>query len=34
MKENKKYKIIKGGSHGKSTLFKGAEIINKWMEGI
>jgi pimeloyl-ACP methyl ester carboxylesterase len=30
----KNYEIIKGGSHGKSTVFKGAEIILKWMEGI
>ncbi len=32
--QNKKYEIISGGSHGKSTVFKGAEIILKWMEGI
>jgi alpha-beta hydrolase superfamily lysophospholipase len=31
---NKNYEIISGGSHGKSTVFKGAEIIHKWMEGI
>lgn len=31
---NKKYEIITGGSHGKSTVFKGAEIILKWMDGI
>ena len=31
---NKNYEIISGGSHGKSTVFKGGEIILKWMEGI
>jgi alpha-beta hydrolase superfamily lysophospholipase len=31
---NKKYEIIKGGSHGKSTVMKGAEIMVKWMESI
>ena len=32
--QNKNYEIIPGGSHGKSTVFKGAEIMLKWMEGI
>jgi alpha-beta hydrolase superfamily lysophospholipase len=32
--QNKKYEIIKGGSHGKSTVLKGAEIILKWIESI
>jgi alpha-beta hydrolase superfamily lysophospholipase len=32
--QNKKYEIIKGGSHGKSTVVKGAEIIIKWMESL
>lgn len=32
--QNKKYEIIKGGSHGKSTVMKGAEIIVKWIESI
>jgi len=31
---NKSYVIIKGGSHGKSTVLKGAEIITKWIENI
>jgi alpha-beta hydrolase superfamily lysophospholipase len=34
MCQNKKYEIIPGGSHGKSTVLKGAEIINRWMESI
>lgn len=29
--QNKEYEIIKGGSHGKSTVQKGAEIIIKWI---
>ena len=32
--QNKTYEIINGGSHGKSTVFKGAEIIMNWIEGI
>jgi alpha-beta hydrolase superfamily lysophospholipase len=32
--QNKNYEIIKDGSHGKSTVLKGAEIITKWIEGI
>jgi alpha-beta hydrolase superfamily lysophospholipase len=32
--KNKSYVIIKGGSHGKSTVVKGAEIIIKWIESI
>lgn len=31
---NKTYLIIKGGSHGKSTVLKGAEIITKWIEDL
>ena len=30
--KNKNYEIINGGSHGKSTLLKGSEIIMKWVE--
>ena len=30
----KNYEIINGGSHGKSTVFKGAKIIIKWIESI
>jgi alpha-beta hydrolase superfamily lysophospholipase len=29
--QNKNYEIIKGGSHGKSTVLKGAEVIINWM---
>jgi len=32
--QNKKYEIINGGSHGKSTVLKGAEIIINWIESI
>lgn len=32
--KNKSYLIIKGGSHGKSTVVIGAEIIIKWIAGI
>lgn len=32
--ENRKYEIIKGGSHGKSTVLSGAGIINRWVETI
>jgi alpha-beta hydrolase superfamily lysophospholipase len=32
--QNKNYEIIKGGSHGKSTVLKGAEIILHWIESI
>jgi alpha-beta hydrolase superfamily lysophospholipase len=32
--QNKKYEIINGGSHGKSTILKGSEIILKWIESI
>lgn len=31
---NKNYEIIPGGSHGKSTVFNGTEILVSWMEGI
>ena len=31
---NKNYEIINGGSHGKSTVIKGAEIITQWIESI
>jgi alpha-beta hydrolase superfamily lysophospholipase len=30
--KNKNYVIIKGGSHGKSTFLKGAEVLINWME--
>ena len=30
--QDKNYVIIKDGSHGKSTVVKGAEIIIKWIE--
>jgi alpha-beta hydrolase superfamily lysophospholipase len=32
--QNKNYEIIKGGSHGKSTVLKGSELIIKWVESI
>jgi esterase/lipase len=32
--KNKSYVIVKGGSHGKSTIIKGAVTIIKWMESI
>jgi alpha-beta hydrolase superfamily lysophospholipase len=32
--QNKNYEIIKGGSHGKSTVLKGVEIILKWINSI
>jgi alpha-beta hydrolase superfamily lysophospholipase len=32
--QNKNYEIINGGTHGKSTVLKGAEIIINWMESI
>jgi alpha-beta hydrolase superfamily lysophospholipase len=32
--QNKKYEIIKGGSHGKSTLLKGTDIITGWIESL
>jgi alpha-beta hydrolase superfamily lysophospholipase len=32
--QNKKYETISGGSHGKSTVIKGSDIILKWMDGI
>ncbi|TAL63738.1 MAG: alpha/beta fold hydrolase [Bacteroidetes bacterium] len=32
--QKRDYEIINGGSHGKSTVVKGAEIIIKWIEGI
>lgn len=32
--QNKKYKTIKGGSHGKSTIFKGGEEIINWIKSI
>lgn len=31
---NKSFVIIKGGSHGKSTVSGGAEIIERWIAGI
>lgn len=32
--QRKSYVIIKGGTHGKSTVIKGAGIIAGWLEGI
>ena len=32
--QNKNYEIINGGSHGKSTVLKGSEIIMKWVESL
>jgi predicted esterase len=32
--QKKKYEITKGGSHGKSTVLKGAEIILKWIYSL
>jgi alpha-beta hydrolase superfamily lysophospholipase len=32
--QNKNYEIIKGASHGKSTVLKGTEVLINWMEGI
>lgn len=32
--QNKTYKIINGGSHGKSTVLKGAEIITNWIDNL
>jgi alpha-beta hydrolase superfamily lysophospholipase len=32
--QNKNYEIINGGSHGKSTVLKGSEIIIKWVESF
>jgi alpha-beta hydrolase superfamily lysophospholipase len=32
--KKKNFEIIKEGSHGKSTVIKGAEIIHKWVETI
>jgi alpha-beta hydrolase superfamily lysophospholipase len=32
--QNKNYKIIKDGSHGKSTVMKASEIISQWIERI
>lgn len=32
--QNKNYEIINGGSHGKSTVIKGAERITKWVESL
>jgi alpha-beta hydrolase superfamily lysophospholipase len=32
--QDKKYEIIKGGSHGKSTVVKGSEIILKWIGNL
>lgn len=32
--QNKRYEIINDGSHGKSTVLKGSEIIMKWMESL
>jgi len=32
--QNKSYVTIKDGSHGKSTVIKGSDIIAKWMETI
>jgi len=31
---NKSYEIIKGGSHGKSTVLNGAEIITNWIDNL
>lgn len=32
--QNKKYAIIPGGSHGKSTVFIGSEFITEWVESL
>jgi alpha-beta hydrolase superfamily lysophospholipase len=32
--ENKEYKLIENGSHGKSTVIQASEIIKKWIEDI
>jgi alpha-beta hydrolase superfamily lysophospholipase len=32
--QNKRYEIIKDGSHGKSTVMKGAEIILRWIDSL
>jgi alpha-beta hydrolase superfamily lysophospholipase len=32
--QNKNYEIIKDGSHGKSTVLKGSELIIKWVESL
>lgn len=32
--QDKKYKTIKGGSHGKSTVLIGSEIITKWVNNL
>ena len=32
--QDKNYEIINGGTHGKSTVFKGAGIIKNWIEHI
>ncbi len=31
---NKKYEIIRGGSHGKSTILKSSELISAWLENF
>lgn len=31
---NKSYAIIKDGSHGKSTVLKGSEVITKWIDSV
>ncbi len=31
---NKRYVIIEGGSHGKSTVLNGVEIVTKWIENL
>jgi alpha-beta hydrolase superfamily lysophospholipase len=32
--QRKCYEIVKGGSHGKSTVLKGNEIITRWIERL
>jgi pimeloyl-ACP methyl ester carboxylesterase len=32
--QNKNYSIVPGGSHGKSTVYNGSEIIAKWIERL
>jgi acylglycerol lipase len=32
--ENKKYEIIKGGSHGKSTVHMGGDVIRRWLMAL
>ncbi|MCU0473386.1 MAG: lysophospholipase [Bacteroidales bacterium] len=32
--QNKRFELIKGGSHGKSTVIRSAEVISKWIERL